>query len=220
MADDFPSNSHRAKNPETAKPATPAEPTRERRVAQVVDGDQVTRRKRPLRKRMGDAFTSADGESVASFIWRDIIAPMSRDMLYDVINGGAQRAIFGEARRGPSRGYGASPYGGGGNTPYNARYANPASTPAPAISGTGRQYHNFEEIIIPERHQAEEVRTILYDLIDRFGVAKVADFYDAVGITPKFTDDRFGWDDLRGGKVRRVPGGYVLELPRPIAIER
>lgn len=212
--EEFPANSKRSKQGQEQA----EEPKRERRVETVVDGAEVTVRKRSLRHRVGDLFTGSDGQSVGSFLWWDMIVPMSRSMVYDLAEGAARRTFLGDSRM-PSRGGSGFGYGGGMPTNYG-RYSTPSAPPMPSISRDGRRNHDFGEISIPERHRAEAARAELYRCIEKYGVARVADFYDAVGITPNPQDDRWGWDDLGGGRIRRVADGFVLELPRPVPIDR
>ena len=53
------------------------------------------------------------------------------------------------------------------------------------------------------------------DLCETYGQVTVADLYDLVGISGSFTDNNYGWTDMREASVRRVRDGYILSLPRP-----
>ncbi len=55
----------------------------------------------------------------------------------------------------------------------------------------------------------------MYDLLSRYNQVTVSEMYDLVGLTGKFTDERYGWTDLRGAEPVRVQGGYILGLPKP-----
>lgn len=74
--------------------------------------------------------------------------------------------------------------------------------------------HDFSDIILASRADAEEVLDRLRDLVSQYDVATVNDLYDLVGLTGEFTDDKWGWTDLRTASVRVVRGGYLLNLPR------
>lgn len=57
-------------------------------------------------------------------------------------------------------------------------------------------------------------------IIEEYDVASVADLYDLVGISRKFTDQRYGWDNLSDARVERLrDGGYILRMPRAKAID-
>jgi hypothetical protein len=79
--------------------------------------------------------------------------------------------------------------------------------------------HAFDEIVISSRQEAEEVLDRMYDLISRYDAATVADLYELTGLEGTHADQKWGWEDLRGSSVGRVRGGgYLLELPEPIAL--
>lgn len=75
--------------------------------------------------------------------------------------------------------------------------------------------HEFDEITLATRVEADEVLTRLRQLIDRYEEASVADLYKMLGVNPEYTDDKWGWDDLDTARVSRSRGGYTLDLPRP-----
>ena len=79
--------------------------------------------------------------------------------------------------------------------------------------------HKFDDIILATRHEAEEVVDRLFDLMSRYDQVTVSDLYDLVGISRPFTDEQFGWTDLRGAGVTRVRDGYLLDLPRPETLD-
>ena len=80
--------------------------------------------------------------------------------------------------------------------------------------------HDFNEIILGTRVEAEEVIDRLFDLLSKYDNASVADLYELVGITANFTDEKWGWTDLRGASVAKVRNGYLLDLPRPEPLDR
>jgi hypothetical protein len=78
-----------------------------------------------------------------------------------------------------------------------------------------RRNHDFDEIVLATRAEANEVIDRLFDLISKYEQATVSDLYDLVGLEAKFTDEKWGWRDMRGVQAVRVGGGYLLDLPRP-----
>jgi hypothetical protein len=87
-------------------------------------------------------------------------------------------------------------------------------------SSVARARHNFDDIILETRGEAEEVLSCLADLTQDYGQASVADLYDLVGITGQFTDNKWGWTDISSASATRARnGGYVLNLPKPILLD-
>lgn len=203
---DYPTNSHKQKKEEKVEP--------KKKVEQVTRGE-VTRRKKPLGKRMAETFVGGDTKGVWSYVLLDVLVPAAKDMVSDAVSTGVERMLFGDNYRGGRR-----PRGSGrppSYTSYN-RYSPMGGREREeprALSRRGRASHDFDEIILETRVEAEEVVDRLFDLVSRYEMATVADLYDLVGVSGSYTDDKWGWTDIRGAGVTRVRNGYLLDLPRP-----
>ena len=58
------------------------------------------------------------------------------------------------------------------------------------------------------------------ELIATYGVVRVADFYELVGVTGNYTDNKYGWTDIRNASVVRArDGGYIIKLPKAFPID-
>ena len=80
--------------------------------------------------------------------------------------------------------------------------------------------YSFDKIRIDNRGEAEEVLSQMDAIIEKYGMARVTDFYDLVGVTGNYTDNKYGWSNLSTARiVRTSDGGYVIELPRAMPIE-
>lgn len=215
--EEFPSNS--IQPPKKAK-VEKAEP---KKVEKVISGEVATRKK-PLGKRFAETFVQGDIKGVAAYVMLDVLVPAAKDMVVDAGQEAITRMIYGESsthrRRASSRlgsEFGKIDYSGisrGASKAY--RKEDPRSS---ALSRRSRAAHNFDEIIIETRVEAEEVIDRLFDLVSQYDVATVRDLYDLVGKSAFHTDEKWGWYDLRGAGVSRVRGGYLLDLPRPEPID-
>lgn len=204
--DEFPSNSRerqRRQNPE---------PPAQKKVERVVQGE-VVRRKKPLGRRIAEVFVGGDAKSVWGYIAFDVLIPAAKDTFADAFSQGIERMLFGEARS-YSRRTGRRP-GGGGYVSYDRMSSRDRRDESRHVSRRARASHDFDEIILPTRVEAEEVIDRLFDLTAKYETATVSDLYDLVGVSGNYTDDKWGWVDLRGAGVTRVRNGYLLDLPRP-----
>lgn len=221
---DFPSNSQRPRK--ALRPEPPAEAAEKGRVDKVVEGEVVLRKK-SLGKRFRETFFADDGITIREYITEDILIPAFRDLLYDVTIGSVERALFRDGRP-ASRGFRASGRGGfpggGGGFRYDLAARGGALSrrddPRDGMSRRARAAHNFEEIIFPSRSDAEAVLTALFDILEQYNEVKLSEFYEAAGISGNFTDERYGWTDLRGSRAVRTRNGWLLDLPRPEPLER
>ena len=214
--DEYPANSHKVKDVQRdyTKAGKPNEEP-EKKIEKVVEGKVVTRKK-PLPKRMAESFMGGDLRTVRTYILFDVLLPAAKDTIADVVSQGIERMLFGEARS-TSRRTGRRP---GQYTPYNQYSQYTARSfgkreDRRGLSRTARANHDFDEIILATKREADEVIGRLFDLIARYESATVADLYELLGIPGNYTDDKWGWTDIRGAGATRVTGGYLLDLPRP-----
>ncbi len=203
---EFPSNS------EASKKGTP----NGKNISSVVSSGAV-RRKKSLRKQFSETFVAGDARTAIRYVIFDVLLPAAKDMVVEAGSQGIEKLIFGDSRRRGATPPQSGPYG---NVAYN-RYSSGGrfSGPQRAISRQARARHNFDEIILDQRSEAEEVIDRLFDLVSRYESATVADLYELVGLASTHTDNKWGWTDLSGAGVSRIRGGYLLDLPEPEPFE-
>lgn len=202
---DFPSNSRMA-----------AKETEPRERIQAVTTAETVRRKRGLGRQFKETFFIGSGREAIGFMVEQVVVPTIRDMFADALRGGIDQLIYGDrsAKRlsRPTNGY--QP-----NVPYHA-----ISTPTRAaqpqqrvLSRQSRARHQFDDLVIPTRRDAEEVLDRMYDLMSQYGAVTVADLYELTGIQSEHTDMKWGWSNLRGAKAiqSRRHNGFILDLPQP-----
>lgn len=188
----------------------------EKKVEKVISGAAVTRKK-GLGRKIAETFAGDDAQSVGQYILFDVVIPAAKAMISDAASQGVERLLFGDSSRRTS----TTSRGSSGYTSYSKMYSpnredRPSGPPGSrAMTSKARATHDFSEVVLETRAEAEEVMGCMDDLIEKYGIASVAEFYELVGITGSFTDDKFGWDDLRGSDIRRVRQGYLLILPKP-----
>lgn len=213
MESEFPSNSR--------KPTPAVKDKVEPKVVERVISGDVVRRKKSLGKRMGEAFGGVNFKTAFNWVALEVLLPGTKDIVADAVSQGVERMIFGEARS-TSRRTGMRPGNGGRNGFVNYTRFSPNTTPrdgrreeSNSISRRARANHDFDEIILPTKVEAEEVIDGLFELVSKYDMATVSELYSLVGISGDFTDEKYGWTDLRGAGSSRVRGGYLLDLPKP-----
>lgn len=179
----------------------------EKRVEKVIQGN-VRTRKRSLGKRIRDIFISDDAETIRSYILMDVIVPEIKEILSETVN----YILFGSSK----------PTGKKKSPTYvsYSSYSSPSYKQSQKQIEKRRTANDITDVIFESRGEAEEVLSSLVDIVNDYEVATVADFYDLVGITGSFTDNKYGWPSFQGVTVSRARGGgYIINLPRPIFID-
>lgn len=198
---EFPPNSDKAKLGETE----------EKRVEQVTSSPAV-RRKKGLGKQFKSIFFGGDAKASLQYGIYEVVVPTLKEMIVDFGRETLEKYVLGSSRRHRN----APTSGPGGYVSYD-RYAmrGPQQQRPRPMSPRARATHQFDEIVLETRQEAEDVLDRLFELIDRFGSATVSDLYELVGVRSTHTDQKWGWEDLRGSVPSRVRGGYLLDLPDP-----
>lgn len=222
--EDYPSNSQRARHSSERPVEEPAQP--DKKIEKVVQGD-VVRRKKPMGRRVKELLIGGDdARSVWSYVAVDVLVPAAKDAIADAVSQGIERMLFGEAlsrNRRPRTTSAANT----GHINYRGMSSSAPQRPAnwrPATDPRNRdprtRAHEFDEIVIPNRIQAENVLDRMLDLISQYGQVTVADMLELCGLSGNFTDNKWGWTQLPGVAATRVRDGYILDLPRPEQLER
>ena len=202
----YPANSHASKTAD----APPV-----KKVEAVVSGT-VVKRKRPLGKRIVEAFTGDSAKTAGDYVLFEVMIPSAKATFVDAIQETAERMFFGDARNRPRT--------SGARTPYNQMHAQPKTfnrqNERHTISPRARATHDFDEIVLASRGDGELILERMRGLIDTYDLVTVADFYDLANTQGSgFTDERWGWYSLRDAKVMSIRGGYILDLPMPVEID-
>jgi hypothetical protein len=193
--------------------------TQDKNIEPVTSGS-ARRRKKSLRKQFSESIVAGDMKSVTRFVMLDVLLPQVKDMIVEVVHSGVEKLIFGDNRRSRFRGLTPPQSGPTGYVSYN-RYSGPMrdetrlSSASRVLSRQARSQHEFDEIVLDSRIEAEEVIDRLFDLVSRYESATVADLYELVGLPSAHTDHKWGWTDFRGSGVSRIRDGYILDLPDP-----
>mgnify|MGYP006883657270 CR=1 FL=1 len=200
-AEEFPPNSHKSKK----EPPAP-----EKKLERITTTEPI-RRKKGIGHKMKAIFFAGDARSTMQFVVHGVLVPAARDAIIDSIRDGIEKLVRGDSyRRRNSPTSGAQGY-----VSYNrmgTRNPPPREEPR-TLSREARARHDFDDIVLPSRAEAEQVIERMFDIVGRYDTATVSDLYELVGIRGTHVDNKWGWSDMRGAGVVRVRNGYLLELP-------
>lgn len=203
--DDYPGNSHRAKDAEKAQGADGAEP---REKAPKAAGRLAS--PSPLKKAL-NALVVKDIKEVVAYVATDVLLPQLKKAIMDAVNGGVSMMLNGEE---PQAGGKAVPASTVSYREYYDKSRSGALAQRPVVC-------EFDNVIVGTRREAEDVLDELKANIEEYGVASVAEFYDLVGVTTNnYMHDEYGWRSLTTASVCRCQDGYLIKLPKPRPITR
>ncbi len=198
--DNYRPNSHRYK--EEQKEAT----ENKEKVEKVVKGAVKTKKNSEFSK-LTDVFISEDASNVKTYILSDVLIPAVKKLISDIVTDGIDMVLYGGSGRQGKRNSGAS------NISYRSFYDRRDDRRQLSEPRT-RTGYNYDDIILESRGEAEDVLDRMGELIDTYGMASVADLYDLVGISGNYTDNKYGWTNIRNAEPVRVRDGYLLKMPK------
>lgn len=172
-----------------------------KKVDKVISGKVKTKKKSGFKQFTENMFAE-DRENIKSYILMDVLLPTISDGVVDILKKSID-AIFGrKSSKSDSKASRVS---------YRSYYDDANNR---RDYDRARTRYDYDDIIFDTRGEAEEVLERMDELIDMYGNASVADFYDLVGVTGKYTDNKYGWKDIHTAKIVRVSGGeYMIKLP-------
>jgi len=193
----------------------------ERKVIDKVIQGPVVQRKKSLGRKIAETFSGDSAQEVGNYVLFDVIIPAIKNLIVESGKEALERAFFGGAR--PRMGSGRPQRGQ--RQSYQAYYPQNApdfedrGRPQRSLSQKARATHDFDEIVLATRGEAEAVLDGLGMILEEYSVVTVTDLYDLLGLTGSYTDDKWGWYDLRGSNISRISGGYLLDLPKTSVVE-
>lgn len=196
-------NSHRSK--EVQKETSQEE---RKKLDKVVKG-QVKIKKKSEMSKFADAFLAEDAKNVGSYVFTDVLIPAVKKLILDIVTDGFNMILYG----------GSSKVNRNSNASYvSYRQYSDRRDDSRGSASVARNGYSHDDIVLESRGEAEEVLSRMDELIDTYGMVSVADMYDLVGKSCNYTDNKYGWTNIRNAEPVRVRDGYMLKLPKALPI--
>lgn len=180
-----------------------------KRVEKAVTTNVKVKKKSEVRK-LSDIFLAEDMSNVGNYIFMDVLVPAIKKAVSDIVRDGIDMILYGSTGHGKKSGSSVS------YVSYN-KMSDRNRDDRHYGSGS-RTGYSYNDITFDSRGEAEEVLTQMEAIIDNYTMVSVADLYDLVGERGNYTDQKYGWMNLRSAKVVRVRDGYMLELPKALPL--
>lgn len=202
---EYQSNSHLSKERQKDEEASS-----ERRVQKVVSGTVKTRENKG--RKLTDVFISEDAANVKSYVVMDVIVPAFKKLVFDIFTDGIEMILYGSTGGRKSK-------TSGGKVSYRSYYDDKRDRRDDRPTTKSR--FDYDDIIYPNRRDAEAVFSQMLEILDSYQLVSVLDMYDLAGMGNEapYTANRFGWTNLRNAEVKRVRDGYIIDLPKAMAID-
>lgn len=193
--ENYASNSHRSKERQNATP--------DKKVEKVVQGAVKTRKKSNT-QRLLDTFISEDLSNVRDYVVLDVIVPLIKKAAYEGLTKTLDMVLYGETNRSTK----SSP---ASRVSYGRCYGkDERAKPQPRT----RNAYEYDDIVFETRGDAEDVLSRMDEIIALYGIANLADLCDMSGMDTRWTDNKYGWTDIRHANIERTREGYIIKFPK------
>lgn len=159
-------------------------------------------------KKFFSGFLQGDFKTVGSYLLHDLLLPTIKDTFVDALHSSVDILFSGDTR-----------YSRRGLSSQRVNYSSISSNRnATVVRSEDLRTSVIKTVVFSDPQDAENVLDTLCAKIDAEGCCSVADYYEVCNQKSDFTDHKWGWDTLASAKPRRVNGGYIINLPRPIRL--
>ena len=184
----------------------------EKKIEKVVTGKVITKKRSKVDRFFGE-IVSEDAKNVKSYVFGEVLIPAIKKAISDIVTDGIDIILYGESRKSGRRNSISD------RVSYRSYYDDRSSNRDNRSTAHLSAGYSYDDIILDSRGEAEEVLTRMDELMDTYGLVRVADLYDLVGITGNYTDNKYGWTNIRNAEILRVREGYMIKMPRAVPID-
>lgn len=203
--EEYKSNSHKSREQRELD-------TSEKKIEKVISGNVKSKKKSGMQK-FADVFISEDASNVKSYILMDVLIPAVKKAISDIVTNGIDMFLYGETGRTKKNSMASK-------VSYRSYYEKENERRRDYSTISARNGYSYDDIILENRGEAENVLNSMDELISTYGLVSVADLYDLVGITSDYTDNKYGWTDIRNAAIIRVRDGYLIKLPKALPLNQ
>lgn len=184
-----------------------------KKIETVVTGSTKLQKKNKVQK-FADIFIAEDAANVKDYILFDVVIPAVKKAISDIVTTGVDMVLYGESGRSHKSNMTS-------NVSYRSYYDRDNDR-VRAGSAYSNRHSTFDctNVIFNTRGDAEAVLDAMNDIISKYQIVSVSDFYDLAGVSSdNYTMYRYGWTNIGGATAVRVKDGYILKLPRAIPLD-
>ena len=187
-----------------------------KKIEPIVKKGDVVKKKRTVMDKFKESFLG-ESENLGDYIMYDVLIPAFRDTVSDLGFGLIERLVGGGRSR-PGRGSFVRDRGRSYVSYNNTRDRDRGRDDRRDLDRETRSRHNFDNIVFTHKWQAEDVLAHLVEMVAEYDEATVRSFYELSNIEAEYTDDRYGWTNLRDAYVTRTRNGFIIVFPptRPL----
>ena len=178
--------------------------TEERKLPEVNVKARVQKKSKYKEALVGESATE-----MKDWIFLDVLIPAAKKLVHDIVANGIDMLLYGTTGKtgGTRRDSNTS------RVSYRSYYDEPRREPRRDMRPVGGA-----DIIVDSMQEGQAILNAAQDVIDMYQNISMADLLDIAHLPSEYTDNNYGWKDIRGARITPVRGGYLLDMPRAIPL--
>ena len=193
----------------------------------AIQGGVTLKHKTPGQRFTETFLNNGDVKTVGHTILLDVIVPALKEMIFSAGRDALSMFLWGDTRA--SNKGGLSRAGGGIVRDYSSYSSSSISRSRDRDRVNiyrPEDSPRYNNLVFEIRGDAENILFNMREYINTYDDIQIVKLYELIkeqtGIDIPMTsqDAKYGWSDLTNATVRSVRGGYLLDLPNPIELER
>lgn len=199
----------------------------EKVIEKVIKGDVKVRPKSTLRQ-IADTFIATDLDEIITYVRKEVIVPKLKVILEESVNSAIHLSLWEGNSKSQNAGVTKSTLNGGRNYAWKNRNTTNSGTKAESVMRSRRE---LTDLVFETESDILEIIDKMNDVLDKYPAVSVRELYEML-VEKDETDDslltalpesmwttsNFGWETTSGFKWKRIPEGWLLNVPRAIDI--
>ena len=184
----------------------------QKRIEKVVSGAAKARQKNAVNK-LANNFFAEDIKTVTSCAVSDVVVPLLKKALYEGLNAAWGMLLYGKSGRSSNKNDSR------GRPSYQGYYDDRREYSDGVPANRKPLEYAADDLWLEDYGDAENVLYQMRAYLSDYGTLSVAEAKQFAGIQYEYTDNAYGWTDLRSAYVHRVRDGYLIVLPKAVPIK-
>ena len=154
-----------------------------------------------------------DPDSLWYYIVNNVIIPHTKNIINDVVQGALFKGGIND-NRGVSN-------TNASRVSYKSFYDDRRASYDRREPPRERRQYSYDDVAFRSFSEANMVLSSMEEVINTYGTVSIMDFYELANIPAgsNYTDNRYGWTNLRDAKVVNSRGSYFIKFPRVMPLD-
>lgn len=170
--------------------------------------------KKSLQQKVG----VSSGKAVGKYVLGSVILPSLKELLYNIIWKGTKEWLFPGSKGAPSEKSKTDSILS--QVVSYRKYQNASTTTEQGVPSTSDGSVS-RDVILSDKNDATDLYNTVADVIERYKVITVAEFYELAGHPINSTDNNYGWTSMGGMSIVEMSDGrYWFKTPKAFPLDK